>query len=141
VRRLFSPFERERRFVSSLDMEFIQRALWPLLAAFILLNFWDVMTTLFAAVMSAGFVELNPLGAALFRRGFEGFMAAYLLKFVPVVPLFYLTALRPGGKDDFQYRLLKYMAFIVLVCADVILGAIVVGNNLPLLLRAAGIGG
>ena len=104
-----------------------------------ILNFSDALTTLFAAAMAEGFVELNPLGAQLFRLGLEGFMLAYLLKFVVIVPLFYMVALRRSDpKDDFQVRLLKFTAFVVLVAADIGLGAIVVGNNLPLLLGRAG---
>ena len=137
MRPFYAPFERERRFIASLNIDSIQKALWPLLTGFILLNFWDTITTFYASVLSRGFVELNPLGAALFKLGFEGFMVAYILKFVPVVPLLYLTAFRRGATDDFQYRLLKYMAFLVLVCSDIILGAIVLGNNLPLLFRVA----
>ncbi len=131
----FEPFDRERRFVSALDIHWIQRALWPLLATFVILNFSDALTTLFAAAMAEGFVELNPLGAQLFRLGLEGFMLAYLLKFVVIVPLFYMVALRRSDpKDDFQVRLLKFTAFVVLVAADLGLGAIVLGNNVPLLL-------
>ncbi|MDG6990660.1 MAG: hypothetical protein JRM99_04480 [Nitrososphaerota archaeon] len=137
MRPIWAPFERERRFIMKLNIELIQSALWPLLAGLVLLNFWDTITTLYAAELSSGFVELNPLGAALFRLGFEGFMVAYLLKFIPVVPLFYLVAFRRGSTDEFQYKLLKYMAFLVLASADLILGAIVLGNNLPLLQKAA----
>ena len=130
----FEPREGERRFMSRLDLGLIQRALWPLLVAFILLNFSDTLTTLVAAGLN-GFVEFNPLGTRLFRLGFDGFMLAYALKFVPVVPLFYMVAFkRDGTKDDFEVRLLKFTAFVVLVAADIGLGAIVIGNNLPLLL-------
>ncbi|MDG6987644.1 MAG: hypothetical protein JRN71_07760, partial [Nitrososphaerota archaeon] len=67
--------------------------------------------------------------------GLVGFMLAYLLKFVVIVPLFYMVALRRSDpKDDFQVRLLKFTAFVVLVAADLGLGAIVLGNNVPLLL-------
>ena len=134
----YKPLEREQRYISSLNLGLVQRALWPLLVAFILLNFSDVLTTLVASVLAKGFVELNPLGADLFRLGFVGFMLAYLLKFVVIVPLFYMVAL--GGSEpryDFQVRLLKFTAFVVLVAADIGLGAIVIGNNLPLLLGHA----
>lgn len=38
--------------------------------------------------------------------------------------------------DDFQVRLVKFAAFVVLIGADIYLGAIVLGNNLPLLFRS-----
>ena len=133
-----TPFERERKFISSLNIDFIQNALWLLLAVFIMLNFLDTITTLYAAVLGGGFVELNPLGAALFRLGSSGFMLAFLLKLVPTVPLLYIVAFRRGNSDEFQYRLLKYMGFVVLVGADLVFGAIVLGNNLPLLFQLAG---
>ena len=133
---IFAPYERERKFFSSLNLDQIQKALWPLLTLFILLNFWDTITTFYASVLIPSFYELNPLGASLFKLGFPGFMTAYLLKFVPVVPLFYMAAFRRADPtDDFQVRLLKFAAFVVLVSADILLGAIVVGNNIPLLLE------
>ena len=135
----YGPFERERRFMESLNLGLIQKALWPLLAVFILLGFYDTLTTLLAAAVGTGFVEFNPIGSRLFQLGFAGFMLAYLLKFVPVVPLSYMVGFKgKDPKDDFQVRLLKFTAFVVLVAADIGLGAIVIGNNLPLLLRAAG---
>lgn len=132
----FTPFEREQKFVDSLNIGLIQKALWPLLASFIILSFSDTATTVVAAATNGGFVELNPLGSGLFSLGLQGFMLAYLLKFVPVVPLFYMVAIRDRGPEaDFQVRLLKFAAFVVLVGADCYLGAIVIGNNLPLLLH------
>lgn len=131
----FEPFDRERKFVASLNMSLLQKALWPLLAAFVLLGFSDTVTTVVASLSSHGFVELNRLGSALFGRGFGGFFAAYLLKFVPVAPLFYMVAVRTRNpKDEFQVRLLKFAALVVLVFSDAYLGVIVLGNNLPQLL-------
>ncbi len=134
----YGPFERERRFMESLNLRMIQRALWPLLALFVLLGFSDTLTTLLAAAFGPGFVEFNPFASRFFQLGFAGFMLAYLLKFVPVVPLAYMVGLkRRDPRYDFQVRLLKFAAFVVLVAADIGLGAIVLGNNLPLLLRSA----
>lgn len=131
----YGPFERERRFMESLNLRIIQRALWPLLALFVLLGFSDTLTTLLAAAFGPGFVEFNPIASRFFQLGFAGFMLAYLLKFVPVVPLAYMAGVRRRDpRYDFQVRLLKFTAFVVLVAADIGLGAIVLGNNLPLLL-------
>jgi hypothetical protein len=134
-----TPFDREKRFIDSLNMPFIQRALWPLLAVYIVLNFSDALTTLIAWATGPGFVEYNPLGSLMFDLGPAGFMLAYALKFVTIVPLFFMAWYRSKpGADDFQVRLLKFAAFVVLVAADIGLGAIVVGNNLPLLLGRVG---
>ncbi|MDG6899619.1 MAG: hypothetical protein JRN59_00180 [Nitrososphaerota archaeon] len=134
----YGPFDREKRFMESLDLRLIQKALWPLLILFVLLSFSDTLTTLLAAASGQGFVEFNPIASRFFQLGFAGFMLAYLLKFVPVVPLFYMVwCRREDPKDDFQIRLLKFTAFVVLVAADIGLGAIVIGNNLPLLLGHA----
>ena len=131
----YGPFEGERRFMESLNLRMIQRALWPLLALFVLLGFSDTLTTLLAAAFGPGFVEFNPIASRFFQLGFAGFMLAYLLKFVPVVPLAYMAGVRRRDpRYDFQVRLLKFAAFVVLVAADIGLGAIVLGNNLPLLL-------
>ena len=133
-----APYERERRFASRLNLEVIQKALWPLLTLFILFNFWDTVTTLDASALSSGFVELNPIAAGLFKLGFVGFMIAFIVKFVPVVPLFYMVAFTNNDeKYDFETRLLKYAAFVVLAGADIFLGVIVFDHNLPLLLQAA----
>ena len=135
-----TPYDWERRFVERLDLEFMQKSLWLLLTLFILFNFWDTVTTLDASALSRGFVELNPLAAELFRMGFAGFMIAYLVKFVPVVPLFYMVAVqRRDQKYTFQVKLLKYTAFVVLTGADIFLGVIVFANNLPLLVQSLGV--
>lgn len=131
----FTPFERERRFVASLNLGLIQKALWPLFGGFILLGFADALTTMVATSLSSRFVELNPLGAGLFRLGLGGFILAYVFKVIPGVPLLYIIVLPselPVG--DFQVRLLKFMALVVLIGADVYQGAIVFGNNVPQLL-------
>ena len=138
----FEPLEGERRFMSSLNLALMQRTLWPLLVTFILLSFSDVLTTVAAAVLTDGFMELNPLGAHLFSLGLVGFMLAYLLKFVVIIPLFYMVALRRSEpRYDFQVRLLKFTALVVLAAADIGFGAIVLGNNLPVLFSHLSLGG
>ena len=130
--RIFRPFPREERFFNSLNLELIQRVLWPLLAAFILLSFSDTLTTLVAYASSGAFIEFNPFAARLFQLGFRGFLFAYAAKFVPVVPLFYISAINGQSyRHDFQVRLLKFTAMVVLLGADIYLGYIVLGNNLP----------
>ena len=122
--------------MASFNLNLMQKVLWPLLIVFVLLNFSDVLTTLAAAASLNGFVEFNPLGARLLKLGFSGFMLAYLSKFVIIVPLFYMVGVhRSDPKVDFQVRLLKFTALVVLAALDIGFGAIVIGNNLPLLIR------
>ncbi|MDG6988557.1 MAG: hypothetical protein JRN21_04440 [Nitrososphaerota archaeon] len=139
MRSWTTPFDREKRFIDSLNMPLIQRALWPLLAVYVLLNFSDVLTTLIAWATGPGFIEYNHLGSLMFNLGPIGFMLAYALKFVTIAPLLFMAWYRAKpGTDDFQVKLLKFAAFVVLVAVDIGLGAIVVGNNLPVLLRHVG---
>lgn len=120
-----------REFTARLSIGKVQRLLWVMLSVFVVLSLSDVMITLAAAMSGRGFVEFNPIGAGLFKMGFTGFMLAYVLKLVPVLPLLYMVSLRDDG---FQARLLKLAAFVVLLVVDAYLGAIVLGNNLPQLL-------
>lgn len=136
IRALFRPFPREERFINSLNIGLIQRLLWPLLGVFLLLSFSDTLTTPLAYASAGGFVELNPFAARMFQLGFWGFLFAYAAKYVPAVPLFYISAIRTqNGRYGFQVRLLKFTAMVVLLGGDVYLGSIVLGNNLPNLLR------
>ena len=137
-RDFFGPFPRERRFIYSLDIALIQRLLWPLFAVFVILAFADVLTTLLAFSIGIGFVERNPYASEFFRLGFAGFLLAYIAKYVPAVPLLYMIKLEDKtGKHDFEVRLLKFTALVVLVGTDVYLGYIVLANNLPNLLAAS----
>jgi len=126
----------ERRFVEGIHLEIIERVIVPLFIAFVLLNFADTLTTLIALRTGFPFVELNPYASLLFRMQFPGFFYAYLFKLIPAVPLFYLTFLKNGEKYRLEVRLLKFVAFVVLVAADIYLGFIVLGSNLPKLISA-----
>ena len=138
-RGFFGPFPRERRFIYSLDIALIQRLLWPLFAVFVILAFADVLTTLLAFSVGTGFVEYNPYASEFFRLGFAGFILAYIAKYVPAVPLLYMITLKDRtGRHDFEVRLLKFTALVVLVGADIYVGYIVLGNNIPALLGHPG---
>jgi len=138
-RSFLGPFPREKRFIYSLNMKVIQEVLWPLFGTFVLLAFLDVTTTLFAFT-SGSFVELNPYAAKLFSLKFLGFVFAYFVKYVPGIPLFYIVTLkRDHGKHDFEVRLLKFTALVVLIGADTFLGYLVFANNLPALISGLGL--
>lgn len=133
----FEPFPRERDFIYGLDNGLIQRLLWPLFGLFVVLAFADITTTLLAFTGGSGFVELNPFASELFHLKFEGFLLAYFMKYLAAIPLFFMITLKnKDGKHEFEVRLLKFTAFVVLVGADVYLGFIVLANNLPALVSS-----
>jgi len=124
---------RETRFLMSFDLSKVDSRLLLLLSVFIALNFFDALTTLVAINLGPSFVELNPIASGLFRLDFVGFIAALGLKYTPVVPLAYVTFLRPSEKHPLALRVVKVSAFIALVAADVFLLAVVGSNSLNLL--------
>ncbi|MDV3243928.1 MAG: DUF5658 family protein [Nitrososphaerales archaeon] len=129
----------ERRMVQGIDLAMIQKFLVPLYVAFILLNFSDALTTLVAMTRSLHFVELNPFASTLFKMQLPGFAYAIFMKYVPAVPLFFMVFVRDEqGNHDVEVRLLKFAAFVVLAAADIYLGYIVLGNNLPKILSVSG---
>ena len=124
---------RETRFLMSFDLSKVDSRLLVLLSIFIALNFFDALTTLVAINLGPSFVELNPIASGLFRLDFVGFIAALGLKYTPVVPLAYVTFLRPTEKHPLALRVVKVSAFVALVAADVFLLAVVGSNSLNLL--------
>jgi hypothetical protein len=127
--------ERDREFILSLNLNFLDKALPPLYAAFLCLDFLDVYSTLLAMRSSFDFHELNPIASALFSLRFDGFLIAIVFKYLPAIPLFYLVFARdPSGTHPFQIRMLRFVALVVLVAVDGLLGYVVVWNNIPALL-------
>jgi len=132
-----NPPNREvsRPGIDDLDLKVVNKGAWPLLAAFVLLGFFDMLTTLIAYQALDGFVEFNAFAANLFKMGLFGFVLAEFTKCLPIFPLAYMVTLRRSGTHtDNQVGLLKLTAFIVLLVADIFLALIVVANNLPNLL-------
>jgi len=124
---------RETKFLMSFDLSKVDKRLLVLLSVFIALNFFDALTTLVAISLGPSFVELNPIASGLFRLDFVGFIAALGLKYSPMVPLAYVTFLRPSKKHELALRVVKVSAFVALVAADVFLLAVVGSNSLNLL--------
>ena len=83
--------ERDRQFIMSLNLRFLDKVLVPLYAAFLCLDFLDVYSTLLAMKSSFDFHELNPIASALFSMRFDGFLIAIAFKYLPAIPLFYLV--------------------------------------------------
>lgn len=124
---------RETKFVMSFDLLKVNNRLLVLLSVFIALNFFDALTTLVAISLGPNFVELNPIASGLFRLDFLGFVAALGLKYIPVVPLVYVTFLPPSEKHVLALRVVKVSGLIALVAADVFYLAVVGSNSLNLL--------
>jgi len=127
--------ERDREFIMSLNLNFLDKALPPLYAAFLCLDFLDVYSTLLAMKSSFNFHELNPIASALFSMKFDGFLIAVAFKYLPAIPLFYLVYVRDAsGMHSFQIRMVRFVGLVSLVAADALLGYIVALNNIPILL-------
>lgn len=124
---------RETRFIMSFDVPRLNKRLFLLLGLFIVLNFLDAFTTLLAIRAGPAFMELNPIAAGLFGLNFPGFSLALTLKYLPVVPLSYVTFLKNSESHPVAFRIVKVSAFVALVAADIFL-LIVVGSNVRTLL-------
>ena len=124
---------RETKYLMSFDLSKVDGRLIVLLSVFIALNFFDALTTLVALSLGPSFVELNPIASGLFRLDFLGFMAALGLKYIPLVPLVYVTFLPPKEKHVLAVRVVKVSALVALVAADVFYLAVVGSNSLNLL--------
>ncbi len=130
----------EKRAVDAINLSAIERFLGPLFVVYVVLNFLDISTTLLALSGGNSLVELNPLGAQLFRFGYAGFLFAYFMKYVPAIPLFFMAFHKDRtGRYGVEERLLKFTALIALAAGNIYLGYIVLLNNLPHLLAVTGL--
>lgn len=117
--------ERDERWIMQFQLGELNRFAFPLLLAFLVLNFADVSMTLVAIGIGPPFVELNPVASELFKRQFQGFLLALLLKYVPMVPIAYLALLRDIPARPVRIRVLKFAVLIVLVSGILIYSFIV----------------
>ncbi len=126
--------DRDRHFIATLNLEFLDKVLLPLFVAYLCLDFLDVYSTLLA-MRELLFQELNPIASTLFSLKFEGFLIAIVFKYLPAIPLFYLVFVKdPHNLHPFQIRLVRFIALVALVAADSLLTYIVAINNIPTLL-------
>jgi hypothetical protein len=127
--------ERDRKWLMQFTIEGFQRKLIPLLGAFVVLNFIDVVSTLIAKQSTTGFQELNPVASALFGLQFGGFVVALLLKYSPTFILTYIASIGGAGtRHPVGTRAAKLSALVVLVAGNIFY-VYVVGSNLGNLLR------
>ena len=127
--------ERDRQFIMSLNLHFLDKVLLPLFAAFLCLDFMDVYSTMLALQAMADFRELNPIASVLFSMHFNGFLIALFFKYLPAIPIFYAVFVKDNsGRHPFEIRLVRFVALVALCAADVYLGFVVVVNNIPTLM-------
>lgn len=128
-------YNRDRHWIMSLDVELLNKIIWPLFIGFICLNFLDVYTTTLAMNFAPFFHEENPIAAAMFDKQFQGYVLALVFKYLPVVPLFYIVFVRdPQGKHTFAIKLVRFTALVTLCGADILLFYIVGIHNIESLL-------
>jgi len=125
--------QRETRFVMSFNIPRLNNRLVILLLVFITLNGLDVLTTLLALSAGPAFVELNPIASQLFSLSLPGFIGALALKYMPIVPLAYVTFMKERVGRPVAYRVVK-IAGLVALSAGVVFYILVVGSNLVTLL-------
>ena len=129
--------ERDERWLGRLDLKKVNRILVILLAAFLALNFVDVVSTLTAISKGGSFTELNPIASGLFQLGFYGFVLALVLKYFPVLPLAYGVFVQEPGSVSVQVRTVKLATLGVLGASDIFYLAVAI-NNLANLTIAQG---
>lgn len=131
-------YERDKKWIMQFELSTLQRFAWPLFIGFVCLNFLDVYTTTLAFNFGPLFHEENPLAAALFDKQFQGYVVALVLKYLPILPLFYLVFVQDRqGRHAMQVRVLKLAAVVALAGADILLLYVVGINNLHALLASS----
>src|SRR5712692_1128102 len=131
--RLAAARIRETKFLMSFDISSLNRRLLILLSIFAALSFFDATTTLLAIYAGPTFVELNPIASGLFQLDFPGFLVALVLKYIPMVPLAYVTFLPDNSQRTMPLKIVKVSAFIALAAADIFYGLVVGSNSANLL--------
>jgi len=132
---LVDAYERDRRWIMQFDVVTMDKFLWPLLVAFICLNFLDVYSTILAMTYGPLFHEQNPLASMLFSQKFQGYLTALVFKYLPLVPMFYIVfATDKSGRHEVQIRLVKFTAVVALTGANILLFYVVGIHNLQSLL-------
>lgn len=126
--------ERDKRWITTLDITKLNNILWPLYVAFICLNFLDIYTTSIALSTPSIFVERNVLAAKLFASNFAGFIFALVIKFAPALPLFYAVFVGDSDKYHYHVRIVKVSALAALIAGVAFYCAVVLLNNIPVLL-------
>ncbi|HXW37010.1 MAG TPA: DUF5658 family protein [Nitrososphaerales archaeon] len=120
--------ERDRKWVLQLRVQRLDKYLFLLVTGFIILNFVDVLSTLAALATGPPFYEINPIASGLFRGGFNGFLLALFLKYLPLAPILFVVFLHDSTKRPVEVRTLKFGVLAMLCAADVFYLAVVINN-------------
>ena len=131
--------ERDKKWLTELNLQKLDRALRILYVLFIVLSVLDVASTLIAMTLfQDSFHELNGVAAILFGDGIPGFVfSTIVLKVIPGILIIYPLLLKPGdnlGAPPHQIRQVKLAAIIALIVVDLFYGYVVPVHNLPLLI-------
>lgn len=129
--------ERDERWLMRIDFGRVRMTLFALFAVYVMLNLFDIITTLTAISNGSLFTELNPIAHGLFGLQFSGFILAMVFKFAPVLPLGYGVFVSESGKNQIHVRTVKLGVLVTLGAADVLL-AVFVASNLHTLLLGLG---
>jgi hypothetical protein len=109
----------------------LENIAWVLLIGFVCLTFLDVYVTTLAMTYGSSFHELNPLASKLFSLQYEGYLVALALKYLPLIPMFYIVfAKDTSGNHEVQIRVIKFTAVVALAGADIFLFYVVGIHNL-----------
>jgi Domain of unknown function (DUF5658) len=136
VTHLHEVYERDKKWILGLDTKLLNDFLFPLFIAYICLNFLDVYMTTLAMSFGPVFHEENPVAAALFDSSFRGYLLAIVLKYAPVLPIFYVVFSDNRSADhQFGMKLLKFSVLVALAGADLFLFYVVGVHNLVALMH------
>ncbi|MDA4130126.1 MAG: DUF5658 family protein [Thaumarchaeota archaeon] len=131
--------ERDKKWLSALDLLVLDKALRALFVLFVALSVLDVASTLVAmTVFRDSFYELNRVAAILFGGGIFGFVfSVIVLMVIPTMLIIYPLLLKENDHPDSQpheIRQVKLAVIIALVVANLFYGYIVLLHNIPVLI-------
>jgi hypothetical protein len=125
--------ERETKWIMQLDVKKLNRVLFPLLLALVLLDFLDISLTLSAIYQGPMFTEFNRIASALFDLKFLGFLVALILKYIILLPIGYGVLMGERSNRPVQVRVVKLGTLAGLVAADLLMAYIVSADGFNLL--------
>lgn len=128
-------YARDRQWMMRLDLNLLNKMIWPLFVGYICLNFLDFYTTTLAMNFGPLFHEENPIAAAMFDRQFQGLLLALAFKYLPAIPMFYAVFVGDvDSRHQVALRAVKFSALIALVGANILLLYVVGVHNFTTLL-------
>lgn len=125
-------YDRDRKLVMGVDAERLSRLLKRLFLGVLVLNVFDVATTLLGLAFVPGAYEQNPLFASLLGGGHRGVLMALLAKFgiVTLLSIVVYVPLNPG-RFELAHRVVKLGILVAMLIAVPFYVWVVFFNNLP----------